>query len=350
MFMNDFGSVIKENMSRNFETDIVVVGAGPVGLFSVFECGMLGMKCHVVDSLEAIGGQCSALYPEKPIYDIPAFPQVSGAQLIENLELQATPFQPYFHLNQTVESVEDLGGNRWLVKTSSGTQINCSSIVVAAGAGAFGPNRPPMENLEAFEGKSVFYMVKSRDDFVGKKIVIAGGGDSAVDWVLSLSQIADVTLVHRRDKFRAAPESVKQLETLKSQGKIDMIVPAQLKSLVGDSGQLSEVILDDLKGAEIKVSADVLLPFYGLAAKLGPISSWGLNVEGHTITVDQATSQTNVPGIYAVGDVAQYPNKLKLILTGFAEAAQAAHHAWKRLHPDQSLHMEYSTTKGVPGA
>lgn len=335
-------------MKKIPNTDVVIIGAGPVGLFAVFECGMLGLKSVVVDSLEAIGGQCTALYPEKPIYDIPAYPQVSGGDLITNLEAQAAPFNPQYLLNQQVISVTKSDENTFEVTTSKDTQISCKAIIIAAGAGAFGPNKPPLENLEAYEGSSVFYMVKKRADFAGKKIVIAGGGDSALDWALSLSEIADVSLIHRRDKFRAAPESVSKLKDLRRAGKINLVIPSQLKALKGENGALSHVILDDLKGGEIELEADILLPFYGLAAKLGPIAEWGLNLHSNTIEIDQSTSQTNVEGIYAVGDVAHYPKKLKLILTGFGEVAQAAHDIWHRLHPNQALHMEYSTTKGVP--
>lgn len=330
-------------------TDVAIIGAGPVGLFSVFECGMLRLKCHVIDALDMIGGQCSALYPEKPIYDIPAHPSILAQDLIEKLEQQVAPFDPIYHLGQRVEDITRQDSGRFVLTTSTGVQINAGAIIVAAGVGAFGPNRPPLAGIENYEGSSVFYFVKSREEFRGKKIVIGGGGDSAVDWALSLSEVAEhVTVVHRRAKFRAAPESLAKLESLAASGKIDLAVPYQLSGLTGSNGQLTSVCIEDMDGQKREVPADCLLPFYGLAMNLGPIAHWGLNLERNHITVDQATSQTSETGIYAVGDIAHYPTKLKLILTGFAEAAQAAHSIRALLHPDEIIHFEYSTTKGVP--
>lgn len=327
------------------KTDVVIIGSGPVGLFAIFECGMLGLKCHVVDALPEIGGQCIALYPEKPIYDIPGYPSILAGDLIASLEKQAAPFDPVFHLDQMVTHIEKQDGV-WNLQTSKGTKFRSAAIIIAAGAGAFGPNRPPLDDIESYEGQSVFYMVKRRDDFKDKRVVIAGGGDSAVDWANALADVAkSVHVVHRRDKFRAAPESVKQME---GHSKIEKIIPAQLKALEGRNGQISAVILDDMNGGERKVEADCLLPFFGLATSLGPIAQWGLGVENNTIKTEPTTSATNIEGIYAIGDIAQYPHKLKLILTGFGEAAAAAHDIWRGLNPDQQLHMEYSTTKGLP--
>ncbi|MCR9219201.1 MAG: NAD(P)/FAD-dependent oxidoreductase [Alphaproteobacteria bacterium] len=332
------------------ETDVVIVGAGPVGLFAVFELGMLKIRAHVVDSLEEIGGQCTALYPEKPIFDIPAWPRIEGAALIEKLEEQAAPFHPTYHLNQQVVAVERRADGGFLVETSAGARIACTAIVIAAGGGAFGPNRPPLEGLSAYEGSSVFYMVKRREDFRGKRIVIAGGGDSAVDWALSLPEVAEkVYVVHRRDKFRAAPESVERMLAWRETGKLELIVPYQLAGLEGADGRLAAVLVKDLDGTEKRLEADVLLPFFGLAAKLGPIADWGFPVEKHTIPVNPATCETPVAGIFAIGDVATYPGKLKLILQGFSDAAQAAHAIHPLVHPGEALHFEYSTTKGVPG-
>ena len=319
-----------------------------MGLFAVFECGMLKMKCHVVDSLEQVGGQCTALYPEKPIYDIPALPTVAAGDLIAQLEEQARPFGPVYHLNQQAQTVVKTGEG-FTVTTTAGTVIDCKAIIIAAGAGAFGPNKPPLQELAVYEGKSIFYMVKQRKDFAGKKLVIAGGGDSAVDWSISLADIAEkIYFVHRRDKFRAAPESVDKLQKLASGGKVEMVIPYQLHALKGDNGNLKEVIVADLDGKEKSLQADVLLPFFGITPQLGPVADWGVTVEHHHIPVDQSTSSTNVPGIFAVGDIATYPKKLKLILTGFAEAAQAAHAIHPLVFPGEALHFVYSTSKGVP--
>lgn len=335
-------------METKHKTDVVIIGAGPVGLFAVFECGMLKMKCHVVDSLEQVGGQCTALYPEKPIFDIPALPSVLAGELIERLEEQAAPFKPVYHLNQQASDVIKTEEG-FTVTTTSGTVIHCRAIIIAAGAGAFGPNKPPMKDLETYEGKSVFYMVKQRADFRDKTLVIAGGGDSAVDWAISLSELAKkIYFVHRRDKFRAAPESVDRLQKIAASGKIEMVIPYQLQALEGSAGQLHGVIVADLDGKEKTLEADVLLPFFGITPQLGHISNWGVKIDLHHIPVSQSTCETNIPGIYAVGDIATYDRKLKLILTGFAEAAQAAHSIHPRVFPGEALHFVYSTTKGVP--
>lgn len=335
---------------EKFQTDIVIVGAGPVGLFAVFEAGMLKMKAHVVDTLEAIGGQCTALYPEKPIFDIPAHPSILAGELIENLRQQAAPFEPHYHLGQQVVGVQKTPEG-FTVTLTNGSTIACKAVIIAAGCGAFGPNRPPMEGLEAFEGKSVFYLVARREDFRGKKVVIAGGGDSAVDWAISLSELTEKCyVVHRRAKFRCAPESATRLEQLAAAGKVEMVIPYQLTRLEGEAGKLSKVVVSTLEGEEKALEADVLLPFFGLAMELGPIADWGLNLDHNHIAVTPATMQTSVPGIFAIGDIATYENKLKLILSGFAEAAQACYAAYKLVHPDVALHFEYSTSKGVPAA
>ena len=331
-------------------TDVVIVGAGPVGLFAVFECGMLGIKCHVVDALETLGGQCSALYPEKPIYDIPGYPRIDAATLVERLAAQAAPFHPAYHLNQRVERVARRDG-RWLVETSAGARLDAAAVIVAAGAGAFGPNRPPLPGIERYEGRGVHYLVRRADEFRGKRVVIAGGGDSAVDWALALVDVAArVSVVHRRAKFRAAPESVRKLEALAAAGRLDLVVPYQLARLEGDGASLAAVVVATLDGEERRLPADALLPFFGLAADLGPIAQWGLNLARNQIVVDPATCATNVPGLFAIGDIASYPGKLKLILSGFAEAAQAAHAIHPLVFPGAALHFEYSTMKGVPQA
>ncbi|MCC2646930.1 MAG: ferredoxin-NADP reductase [Rickettsiaceae bacterium] len=335
-------------MNDKFETDIVIVGAGPVGLFAIFQAGMLKMRTHVVDVLSDVGGQCTALYPEKPIYDIPAYPEVSAADLIQLLKAQAAPFNPVYHLDQQVISFKQLEGNYFEVTTSKGTQIKCKSIIIAAGCGAFGPNRPPLENIEEYEGKSVFYYVNKKEIFTGKKIVIAGGGDSAIDWAIELSKNAEkIYLIHRRDKFRASPESLERVKAIAETGKIEFVIPFQLDGLNGENGVLKEIKVKNMQD-EVKVlPADFLLAFFGLSMTLGPINEWGLNLDHHHIKVEQATCKTSLEGIYAIGDIATYPKKLKLILTGFAEAASAMHDAYSRVFDGQALHFQYSTTKGI---
>lgn len=335
-------------MEKPYKTDVVIIGAGPAGLFAVFECGMLKMKCHVIDSLEHIGGQCTALYPEKPIYDIPAYPTILAGELVERLEAQAKPFAPVYHLNQQVVGLRRTEENDYEVTTSTGAIIVCKAVIIAAGAGAFGPNRPPLEGLDVYEGRSVFYMVKRRHDFAEKTLVIAGGGDSAVDWAISLAEIAKkIYFVHRRDKFRAAPESVDQLNKLAQSGRVEMVIPYQLHGLIGHEGVLEAVELSDLDGQKRTIKADILLPFFGIVPQLGAIAQWGLKVENHHIPVNQQTQETNMPGIFAIGDVAVYPHKLKLILTGFSEAAMAAHAIYPLVFPGKELHFVYSTTKGI---
>ena len=328
------------------QKDVAIIGAGPSGLFAIFECGMLGLSCAVFDALGEIGGQCTALYPEKPIYDIPGFPSVLAGDLIAHLEAQAAPFKPEYHLSQQIVAISKEGG-QWRIKSSKGMEIVVSAIIIAGGAGAFGPNRPPLDGLEDYEGTSVFYMVRRKEDFRGKKVVIAGGGDSAVDWALSLAPITEkLYVVHRRDKFRAAPESVRQMDEMINKGQIELIVPYQLHEIKGQNKNLTEVIVENLDGETRSLDANILLPFFGLAAELGPLAEWGLAVDHKHITVDPATCETSTPGIYAIGDIAAYKNKLKLILTGFNEGALAAH----QIFPGKELHFEYSTTKGLPGA
>ena len=329
-------------------TDLVIVGAGPAGLFSVFEAGMLKIKTHVIDTLEIIGGQCCALYPEKPIYDIPAHPKVLASELIELLEAQAAPFEPVYHLNQRVEKIVKNSDGSFLVETSKNTKINCKAIIIAAGCGAFGPNRPPLAGIEEFEGKSVFYAVRSKAEFADKNVVIAGGGDSAVDWAISLAEISKkIYVVHRRDKFRCAPESADKMKKLTESGKIELVIPFQLDGLEGSDGKLLHVLVKDFDGNVKKLEADYLLPFFGLAMELGPIADWGLNLSKNHIEVEPSTMQSSEAGIYAIGDIATYKNKLKLILTGFAEAASACHDLRKIVHPNEVFHFEYSTSKGL---
>ncbi|WP_027285346.1 NAD(P)/FAD-dependent oxidoreductase [Rubritepida flocculans] len=337
-------------MSETIETDVAIIGAGPCGLFAVFECGMLKMRCVVVDTLEEIGGQCAALYPEKPIFDIPAHPRIEGAALIRALEAQAAPFGPRYLLGQRVEALAREEDGRLRLATSAGAVIRARAVILAAGAGAFGPNRPPLEGLSGYEASgAVRYLVTKREEFRGKRVVIAGGGDSAVDWALSLKEVAArVVVVHRRDKFRAAPESAAQLKAAAERGEVELAIPYQLHALEGDGARLSAVVLATLKGETRRVEADHLLAFFGLSMELGPIAEWGLGLERSHVAVDPATCATNIEGVHAIGDIATYPGKLKLILQGFSEAAMAAHAIHPRVFPGEALHFEYSTSKGVP--
>lgn len=335
---------------EQISADVAIIGAGPVGMFAVFECGMLKMSCVLIDALDELGGQCVALYPEKPIYDIPAHPAIEGAALIAKLEEQIAPFNCAKLLGRQVTSISGEVGN-FSLTTSAGDEISAKAIILAAGAGAFGPNRPPLDNLSSFErSNAVRYYVKRREDLRDKRVVIAGGGDSAVDWALALQGIAaSVTLVHRRAKFRAAPESAAQLEALTKTGKVELVTPYQLHALHGAGGILEEVEVADMDGGTRRLPADILLPFFGLAMELGPIAAWGLALDKHCVTVTQADMQSSLPGLFAAGDICTYPGKLKLILQGFAEAAVAAHSIYGIVNPHQALHFEYSTTKGVPG-
>lgn len=332
------------------ETDVAVIGAGPTGLFAVFECGMLNMRCHVVDVLDAVGGQCVALYPEKPIYDIPAWPEITAERLIAQLSAQAGAFAPVLHLGQRAEALEDTADGRFRLTTSAGTTITARAVIVAGGVGAFGPNRPPLAHLAAYEGRSVFYLVARREDFRDRRVVIAGGGDSAVDWANALADVAaKIYVVHRRDKFRAAPESVARMKALAATGKVELVIPYQLAGLEGADGELTAVTVATLKGETRRLDADRLLPFFGLATDIGPIAGWGLGAAEGRIPVASASMESARAGVFAIGDIATYPGKLKLILTGFAEAAAAAHAAFARVHPGEALHFEYSTSKGAPG-
>ena len=335
-------------MTQNIQTDVAIVGAGPVGLFAVFELGMLKLTSVLIDALAEVGGQCTALYPEKPIYDIPAQPSIEAGALITRLEQQIAPFAAPRLLGRQVNGLSGASGG-FTLTTDRGDSVHAKAVIVAAGAGAFGPNRPPLDHLAAYEASgSVQYYVRRREDLRGKRVVIAGGGDSAVDWVLALKDIARVAVVHRRPKFRAAPESAARLDAAARNGEIELVIPYQLHGLAGTDGTLSAVEVATLDGTVRSLPADVLLPFFGLSMDLGPIAAWGLQSEQHHVTVDPATCQTSQPGVFAIGDVASYPGKLKLILQGFSEAAVAAHAIFPIVHPDRALHFEYSTSKGVP--
>jgi thioredoxin reductase (NADPH) len=331
------------------DTDVAIIGAGPAGLFAAFECGMLKLGCVLIDALDEVGGQCAALYPEKPIFDIPAHPAIEAGALVTQLEQQIAPFAPGRLLGRRVTGLEGSLG-AFTLRTDRGDKVSARAVIIAAGAGAFGPNRPPLDGLAAFEASgAVHYYVRRREDFRGRRVVIAGGGDSAVDWALELKDVAArVQVVHRRAKFRAAPESAAQLDAAAAKGEIDMVIPYQLHALHGVDGQLRAVEVADLDGGTRMLEADRLLPFFGLAMDLGPIAQWGLDLERHHVKVLPATCETSVRGIFAIGDVATYPGKLKLILQGFSEAAMAAHAIHPIARPGEALHFEYSTTKGVP--
>jgi thioredoxin reductase (NADPH) len=338
-------------MPATIETDVAIIGAGPVGLFAAFECGMLKLRSVLVDALSEVGGQCSALYPEKPIYDIPAHPSIAAGHLISNLEAQIAPFDVPRLLGRRVDGLSGACG-AFQLRTDKGDEIRCKTVILAAGAGAFGPNRPPLDGLHAFEATgAVQYLVKRREDFRGRSVVIAGGGDSAVDWALSLKDVAaKVYVVHRRPKFRAAPETAAQLDAAAARGEIEMVIPYQLHGLHGTAGALQAVVVADLQGNTRHLEADRLLPFFGLSMDLGPIATWGLDLQHSHVHVTPSTLETSTPGVFAIGDVATYPGKLKLILQGFAEAAMAAHAVHPIVNPGIALHFEYSTSKGVPAA
>jgi thioredoxin reductase (NADPH) len=335
-------------MTATIETDVAIIGAGPVGLFAVFELGMLRIRSVLIDALGDTGGQCSALYPEKPIYDIPAHPAIEAAELIARLEEQIAPFGAPRLLGRRVTGLAGSVG-AFTLTTDQGDTVRAKAVIVAAGAGAFGPNRPPLDGLAAYEASGgVQYYVRKRDALAGKRVVIAGGGDSAVDWALALMDIATVSVVHRRAKFRAAPDAVAKLEAAAACGAIALVIPYQLHGLHGAEGRLEAVEVADLEGGRRLLPADMLLAFFGLSMDLGPLAGWGLALERHHVAVEPATCATSLPGVFAIGDVATYPGKLKLILQGFSEAAMAAHAIHPIVHPDQALHFEYSTTKGVP--
>lgn len=328
------------------DKDVLIVGAGPVGLFAGFQAGMLGMKTVIVDNLDMKGGQCSALYPEKPIYDIPGYPEIAAQDLVDNLAKQANIFNPDYLLSTQIEKIEKKEDD-FLVSTNKGEKITVKVIIIAAGCGAFVANKPPLKDIESYEDKSVFYDVRNRNLFTDKTVAIAGGGDSAIDWALNLSDIASkIYLIHRRDKFRATPAMV---EKVKNNNKIEILTPYQLSSIEGNDGQIDHINLESIQDQSIcKVKADILLPFFGLKMSLGPILNWGLNIHRNHIEVKNTYYQTNIDGIYAIGDIASYEGKLKLILTGFAEASSALHHAYPKVFAGKKLHFEYSTSKGLP--
>jgi thioredoxin reductase (NADPH) len=329
--------------SPPIETDAVIIGAGPVGLFAVFELGLLDIKAHVVDILDKPGGQCAELYPEKPIYDIPGLPVVTGQGLTDALMAQIKPFGATFHLGQRVDLLERLEDGRFRLATDMGTQFLARVVVVAAGGGSFTPKRPPLAGIEAFEGKSVFYSVRRMEDFRGKDVLVVGGGDSALDWTLNLQPVANsLTLLHRRDAFRGAPHSVEQMRTLVREGKIGLLI-GQMGALHAEGGELAAVTVKTQDG-ETRVAANRLLPFFGLTMKLGPVADWGLNLHESLVRVDTEKFESDSPGIFAIGDINWYPGKLKLILSGFHEAALMAQAAYRIVFPGKKLLFQYTTS------
>lgn len=326
------------------ETDAVIIGAGPCGLFTVFEMGLLDMKCHLIDILDRPGGQCAELYPEKPIYDIPAYPIITGQELTDRLMEQIEPFDPVFHFQQMAEQLEKMENGKWRLTTDIGTVFEATCIIIAAGGGSFMPKKPPIPGIEDYEDTSVFYAVRKMEQFRDKNIVIVGGGDSALDWTLNLQPIAkSMTLIHRRDSFRAAPDSVSKMRGLVDQGAMTFQT-GQVKKLIGENGQLNAIeVLDSNKEMQT-LECDTVLPFFGLTMKLGPIANFGLNLHENLVPVDTEKFETSEEGIFAVGDINTYPGKLKLILSGFHEAALMARQAFKYCHPDAKLRFEYTTS------
>ncbi len=330
--------------SNLIETDAVIIGAGPVGLFQVFELGLLEIKAHVIDSLKTVGGQCNELYPDKPIYDIPAVPVCTGKELTDNLLKQIDPFKPQFHLGQEVSLVNKRNDNLFYIETSKETKFLAKTVFIAAGVGSFQPRTIKLEGIDSFHGKQLFYSVKDPERFNGRNLVICGGGDSALDWALSLHEKAEsLVLLHRRDNFRAAPASVAKMKELCNLNKIQFLI-GQLTGFEAIDGKLREIKITGNDGLTRRLPVDDLLAFYGLSPRLGPIADWGLDIEKRQVSVDTEKFETNVPGIFAVGDINTYPGKKKLILSGFHETALAAFGAANYVFPNKKIHMQYTTT------
>ncbi|WP_178990109.1 NAD(P)/FAD-dependent oxidoreductase [Winogradskyella schleiferi] len=330
------------------KTDILIIGAGPTGLFTVFEAGLLKLKCHLIDALPQAGGQCSELYPKKPIYDIPGFPEILAGDLTSNLLEQGKQFQPGFTLGERAETIEKLEDGSFIVTTNKGTQHHAPIIAIAGGLGSFEPRKPKLENIENFEDKGVAYFIKDPEVYRNKKVVIAGGGDSALDWSIFLADVAsEVTLVHRRNEFRGALDSVERVQELKLLNKINIITPAEITALHGENNIKGVSVTKE--GQTELIEADEFIPLFGLSPKLGPIGNWGLEIEKNAIKVDTLDYQTNIPGIYAIGDVNTYEGKLKLILCGFHEATLMCQSAYKRLNPGKKFVLKYTTVSGING-
>ncbi|MDV3867763.1 ferredoxin--NADP(+) reductase [Elizabethkingia anophelis] len=331
------------------ETDIIIIGAGPTGLFAVFEAGLLKLRCHIIDALPQPGGQLAELYPKKPIFDIPGFPSVDAGVLVNNLMEQIKQFEPGFSLSETAVSYEKTEDGLFIVETSRGTKIKGKAIAIAGGLGSFEPRKPQLDNIEAFEEKGVEYFVRNPEMYRDKKIVIAGGGDSALDWSIFLAEVAsDVTLIHRRNEFRGALDSVEKVQKLKQEGKINLITPAEVVGLEGN-GTLSAIEIEK-DGERLSIETDYLIPLFGLTPKLGPIANWGLEIEKNSIKVNNALDyQTNIEAIYAIGDINTYPGKMKLILCGFHEATLMCQGIYNRLNPGKKFVLKYTTVSGVDG-
>jgi thioredoxin reductase (NADPH) len=331
------------------ETDIIIIGAGPCGLFTVFEAGLLKLKCHLIDSLPQSGGQLTEIYPKKPIYDIPGFPEVLAGDLVKNLEAQAAPFKPGFTLGERAESFEKTEDGKFIVTTNKGTKHMAPVVAIAGGLGCFEPRKPPIPNLGDFEDKGVEYIIKDPEIYRNKRVVISGGGDSALDWSIYLAAIAsEVTLIHRRSEFRGHLDSVQKVMDLQEQGKINLITNAEVKNLRGGDA-LEGLDIEIKDGDNISMDTDHFIPLFGLSPKLGPLAEWGLDISKNSIDVDTLDYQTNVPGIYAIGDINNYEGKLKLILCGFHEATIMVQSAFKRIYPDKKMVLKYTTVNGVTG-
>lgn len=328
-------------------TDICIIGAGPVGLFAVFETGLLKMRCHLIDALPQVGGQLSEIYPHKPIYDIPGYPTIKAQELVDNQMEQIAPFHPTFTLGERVESLQKQEDGSFIVTSNEGTEIHSKVVVIAGGLGSFEPRKPAVIGLEDFEGKGVSYMVKNPEVYRDQRVVLAGGGDSALDWTIFLADIAkEVTLIHRSDSFRGAPDSAEKVFNLASEGKIRLLLQSNLNSVHGN-GKINKIGVIDKSKVETFIEADSLIPLFGLSPKLGPIAEWGLNIDKSAIEVNTFDYSTNVEGIFAIGDINTYPGKLKLILCGYHEAALMAQSAFKYVYPDQKLSFKYTTVNGI---
>lgn len=336
-------------MQNHQVTDVIIIGAGPCGLFAVFEAGMLKLHCHLVDYLPIPGGQCAEIYAKKPIYDIPAHTSILAGDLISNLLRQIEPFKPRFTLGERAESLEHLDNGRFRLTTHGSVVIEAPTVLIAGGLGCFEPRKPVLDNLAAFEDHGVDYIIKDPEKYRNKHVVVAGGGDSALDWTIVLAAIAaNVALVHRSQSFRAAPDSLEKVHDLARSGKVTLLTDAQVTGLRG-SGHLENVTIAFTDNSSIEHAAEFFIPLFGLSPKLGPIAAWGLGMERHGVAVEPTTFMTNVPGVYAVGDIAEYPNKLKLILSGFHEAAVALHSEYQRLHGGKKHVLKYTTVTGITG-